>query len=78
MEDSVAFVVVLSPEYARSHWCRELAKFCDLRSSLGRPIYRSSIRLIHGIFGNRVLSKKILKSMRKDLARRRYKDGGEL
>ena len=22
MEDSVAFVVVLSPEYARSHWCR--------------------------------------------------------
>ncbi|CAN6888054.1 unnamed protein product [Brassica oleracea] len=38
MEDSVAFVVVLSPEYARSHWCRELAKFCDLRSSLGRPI----------------------------------------
>lgn len=39
MEDLVAFVVVLSPEYARSHWClEELAKFCDLRSSLGRPI----------------------------------------
>ena len=39
MEDSVAFVVVLSPEYARSHCClEELAKFCDLRSSLGRPI----------------------------------------
>ena len=39
MEDLVAFVIVLSPEYARSHWClEELAKFCDLRSSLGRPI----------------------------------------
>ncbi|XP_056866535.1 toll/interleukin-1 receptor-like protein [Raphanus sativus] len=39
MEDSVAFVVVLSPDYAKSHWClEELAKLCDLRSSLGRPM----------------------------------------
>ncbi|KAF8086733.1 hypothetical protein N665_0613s0002 [Sinapis alba] len=39
MEDSVAFVVVLSADYAKSHWClEELAKLCDLRSSLGRPI----------------------------------------
>ncbi|KAF8079625.1 hypothetical protein N665_1013s0022 [Sinapis alba] len=39
MEDSVAFVVVLSPDYAKSHWClEELANLCDLRSSLGRPI----------------------------------------
>ncbi|CAN7133821.1 disease resistance protein TAO1 [Brassica rapa] len=39
IEDSVAFIVVLSPDYAKSHWClKELAKLCDLRSSLGRPI----------------------------------------
>lgn len=39
MEDSVAFVVVLSPEYAKSHWClEELAMLCDMRSSLSRPI----------------------------------------
>ncbi|KAH0864420.1 hypothetical protein HID58_081631 [Brassica napus] len=38
IEDSVAFIVVLSPDYAKSHWClKELAKLCDLRS-LGRPI----------------------------------------
>ncbi|CAA7036160.1 unnamed protein product [Microthlaspi erraticum] len=36
MEDSVAFVVVLSSDYAKSHLClEELAKLCDLKSSLG-------------------------------------------
>ncbi|KAG5385552.1 hypothetical protein IGI04_037022 [Brassica rapa subsp. trilocularis] len=39
MEDSVAFIVILSPDYAKSRWCLdELAKLCDLRASLGRPI----------------------------------------
>ncbi|CAA7036158.1 unnamed protein product [Microthlaspi erraticum] len=39
MEDSAAAVVVLSPNYANSHWCLdELAKLCDLRSWLDRPI----------------------------------------
>lgn len=39
MEDSVAFVIVLSPDYAKSHWClEELAMLCDMRSSLSRPI----------------------------------------
>lgn len=39
MEDSVAFIVVLSPNYARSHWClEELAKICNLKSSLGRVV----------------------------------------
>ncbi|VVA90428.1 unnamed protein product [Arabis nemorensis] len=39
MEDSVAFVVVLSPDYAKFHWClEELAMLCDMRSSLSRPI----------------------------------------
>ncbi|CAH8337032.1 unnamed protein product [Eruca vesicaria subsp. sativa] len=39
MEDSVAFIVILSPDYAKSHWClEELAKLCDMRSSLGRPL----------------------------------------
>ncbi|KFK44609.1 hypothetical protein AALP_AA1G281100 [Arabis alpina] len=39
MEDSVAFVVVLSPDYAKSHTClEELAMLCDMRSSLSRPI----------------------------------------
>ncbi|KAF2546245.1 hypothetical protein F2Q70_00020604, partial [Brassica cretica] len=38
-EDSVAFIVILSPDYAKSRWCLdELAKLCDLRASLGRPI----------------------------------------
>ncbi|CAE5958420.1 unnamed protein product [Arabidopsis arenosa] len=32
IEDSVAFVVVLSPNYANSHLClEELAKLCDLK-----------------------------------------------
>uniref|UniRef100_A0A1J3H0M9 Protein SUPPRESSOR OF npr1-1, CONSTITUTIVE 1 n=1 Tax=Noccaea caerulescens TaxID=107243 RepID=A0A1J3H0M9_NOCCA len=39
MEDSAAAVVVLSPNYANSHWCLdELAKLCDLRSWLDRPM----------------------------------------
>lgn len=39
MEDSVALVVVLSPNYAKSHWClEELAMLCDLKSSLGRLV----------------------------------------
>lgn len=39
IEDSVAFVVVLSPNYANSHLrLEELAKFCDLRSSLERLV----------------------------------------
>ncbi|CAG7864777.1 unnamed protein product [Brassica rapa] len=39
MEDSVAFIFILSPDYAKSRWCLdELAKLCDLRASLGRPI----------------------------------------
>ncbi|KAF2565762.1 hypothetical protein F2Q68_00028069 [Brassica cretica] len=38
-QDSVAFIVILSPDYAKSRWCLdELAKLCDLRASLGRPI----------------------------------------
>ncbi|XP_024008019.1 toll/interleukin-1 receptor-like protein [Eutrema salsugineum] len=43
MEDSVAFIVVLSPDYAKSHGClEELAKLCDLKSSLAHrmlPIF---------------------------------------
>ncbi|CAH8253425.1 unnamed protein product [Arabidopsis lyrata] len=39
MEDSAALVVVLSPNYAKSHWClEELAMLCDLKSSLGRLV----------------------------------------
>ncbi|KAL1218976.1 Disease resistance protein RPV1 [Cardamine amara subsp. amara] len=39
MEDSVAYVVVLSPNYAKSHLrLEELAKLCDLKSSLGRLV----------------------------------------
>lgn len=39
MEDSVSFVAVLSPGYDKSYWClEELAKLCDLRSSLARPL----------------------------------------
>ncbi|CAH2033797.1 unnamed protein product [Thlaspi arvense] len=39
MEGSVVFVVVLSLDYAKSHWClEELAKLCDLESSLGHRI----------------------------------------
>ncbi|KAF2558011.1 hypothetical protein F2Q68_00014105 [Brassica cretica] len=39
VRDSVAFIVILSPDYAKSRWCLdELAKLCDLRASLGRPI----------------------------------------
>ncbi|XP_020867491.1 TMV resistance protein N [Arabidopsis lyrata subsp. lyrata] len=34
MEDSAASVIVLSPNYANSHWCLdELAMLCDLKSS---------------------------------------------
>ncbi|KAL0705125.1 hypothetical protein Bca4012_071550 [Brassica carinata] len=39
IQDSVAFIVILSPGYAKSRWCLdELAKLWDLRASLGRPI----------------------------------------
>ncbi|XP_010551473.1 PREDICTED: TMV resistance protein N-like isoform X2 [Tarenaya hassleriana] len=39
IEDSATSVVVFSRRYADSHWClEELAKLCDLRSSLGRPM----------------------------------------
>ncbi|CAH2033796.1 unnamed protein product [Thlaspi arvense] len=39
MEDSAASVVVLSTNYANSHWCLdELAMLCHLRKSLGRPM----------------------------------------
>ncbi|KAL1218982.1 Disease resistance protein RPV1 [Cardamine amara subsp. amara] len=39
MEDSMAYIVVLSPNYAKSHLClEELAKLCDLKSSLGRLV----------------------------------------
>ncbi|KAL1218978.1 Disease resistance protein RUN1 [Cardamine amara subsp. amara] len=39
MEDSAASVVVLSRNYANSHCCLdELAKLCDLRESLKRPM----------------------------------------
>ncbi|XP_023632835.1 toll/interleukin-1 receptor-like protein [Capsella rubella] len=39
MEDSVALVVVLSPNYAKSHRClEELAKICHLKTSLGRLV----------------------------------------
>ena len=35
----MAFIVILSPDYAKSRWCLdELAKLCDLRASLGHPI----------------------------------------
>ncbi|XP_010480646.1 PREDICTED: toll/interleukin-1 receptor-like protein [Camelina sativa] len=40
IEDSVASVVVLSPNYANSHLrLEELAKLCDLRASLKRLVF---------------------------------------
>ncbi|CAN8313143.1 unnamed protein product [Cochlearia groenlandica] len=73
MEDSVAFVVVLSPEYAKSHMClEELAKLCDMKSSLGHFILPIFYNVEPWHFGDIVLSKTILKSIRKDLARRRF------
>ncbi|KAF8086735.1 hypothetical protein N665_0613s0004 [Sinapis alba] len=39
MEDSAASLVLFSTRYADSHWCLdELAKLCDLSSSLDRPM----------------------------------------
>ncbi|CAH8361528.1 unnamed protein product [Eruca vesicaria subsp. sativa] len=39
MEDSAASLVLFSPRYSDSHWCLdELAKLCDLSSSLDRPM----------------------------------------
>ncbi|KAL0695327.1 hypothetical protein Bca4012_062507 [Brassica carinata] len=39
IEESAASLVVFSPRYADSHWCLdELAKLCDLSSSLDRPM----------------------------------------
>ncbi|KAJ4916538.1 Disease resistance protein (TIR-NBS-LRR class) family [Raphanus sativus] len=39
IEDSAASLVVFSSRYADSHWCLdELAKLCDLSSSLDRPM----------------------------------------
>lgn len=39
IEDSAASLVVFSPCYADSHWCLdELAKLCELSSSLDRPM----------------------------------------
>ncbi|XP_024016454.1 toll/interleukin-1 receptor-like protein [Eutrema salsugineum] len=39
MEDSATSVIVLSRNYANSHWgLDELAMLCDLRASLNRPI----------------------------------------
>lgn len=39
MEDSAASLVLFSPRYSDSRWCLdELAKLCDLSSSLDRPM----------------------------------------
>lgn len=40
MENSAAYMVVLSSNYTESYWClHELATLCDLSSSLRRPIF---------------------------------------
>jgi len=54
IDDSAAFIVIISQNYASSHWClEELTKICDTRRLLLPVFYRvdpSQVRHISGPF----------------------------
>ncbi|KOM28221.1 hypothetical protein LR48_Vigan511s004400 [Vigna angularis] len=56
IDDSAAFIVIISENYASSHWClEELAKICDTGRLLLPVFYRvdpSQVRHVSGPFGS--------------------------